>query len=121
MSYPQTRILTGDFVYSILAATGGKMFALEMEPTVFKTTEVPQQTLPHDPVVKYDVTGLNNRDYVQYQIMYNGKQMLWCAHDCLGNIILSGYGTAEQAMQALEAHLNRTYGFIDAPTNQITQ
>jgi hypothetical protein len=120
MSYPQTRILTGDFVYSILAATGGKMFALGMEPTVFKTTEVPQQTLPHDPVVKYDVTGLNNRDYVQYQIMMMDKTH-WSVLDCIGNPMMTGYETPLKALQALEAHLNRTYGFIDALTNQITQ
>jgi hypothetical protein len=90
------------------------MIALGIEPKVFRADN--GAIIPHNPVFKYDVTGTHNRDYVQYQIMHNGKDKLWCAHDCLGNIIMSGYETAQQALQALEAHFNKEYGFT-TPTN----
>jgi hypothetical protein len=96
------------------------MFALGMEPTVF-TTVGPEQIKQHDSVFKYDVTGTDNRDYVQYQIMMMDKEQLWSVLDCIGQIIMTGYETPQKALQALEAHLNRTYGFIATTTNQITQ
>ncbi|MBZ5506211.1 MAG: hypothetical protein LAO78_12185 [Acidobacteriia bacterium] len=120
MSYPQTRILTGGFVLFNTRTTGGKMFALGMEPTVFTTNTGTEQIKQHDPVFKYDVTGTDNRDYVQYQIMMTNKTH-WSVLDCIGNQMMTGYETPLKALQALEAHLNKTYGFIAAPTNQITQ
>jgi hypothetical protein len=77
---------------------------LGIEPKVFRANN--GMIIPHDPVFKYEVAGTGDCEELQYQIMHNGKKMLWCAHDCLGNIILAGYDTAHQAMQALEAHLN---------------
>jgi hypothetical protein len=91
------------------------MFSLGIEPKVFRADN--GTILPHYPIFKYDVTGLNNRDYVQHQIMYNGKQLLWCVLDCVGNIIMSSYETAEQALQALEERLNKEYGFISPTAN----
>lgn len=97
------------------------MFALGMEPTVFATNVGAEQIIPHDPVIKYDVTGLNNRDYVQYQIMLMGNELNWSVLDCIVQIIITGHETPKKALQALEAHLNRTYGFIATTTNQVTQ
>lgn len=96
------------------------MFALGMEPTVFTADTGTGQTIPHDPVIKYDVTGLDNRDYVQYQIMLMGNELNWSVLDCIGRVIITGYETPKKALQALEARLNRTYGFIATTTNEIT-
>ena len=92
------------------------MFSLGITPTVF-ATEGPERLMQQGSVFKYDVTGLNNRDFVQYQIMHNGKNKLWCVHDCLGTITMSGYETAEQALQALEERLNKEYGFTTTTIN----
>jgi hypothetical protein len=97
------------------------MFTLGMEPTVFTTKAgTEKQVIQHDPVFKYDVTGIDNRDCVQYQIMMMDKTH-WSVLDCIGNQMMTGYETPKEALHALEAHLNRTYGFIARTTNQITQ
>jgi len=80
------------------------MRALGIEPKVFRADN--GMIIPHDPVFKYDVTGIGNREELQYHIMHNGKQLLWCVHDCLGNIMMTGFETAQQALQAFEARLN---------------
>ena len=92
------------------------MFTLGITPTVFMT-EGPERIMQHDPIFKFDVTGLNNRDYIQYQLMLMDKELKWSVLDCVGNIIMTGYETAEQALQALEARLNKEYGFITTTIN----
>jgi hypothetical protein len=80
------------------------MYSLGIEPKVFRANN--GTIIPQDPVFQYDVTGTGRCEELQYEIMHNGKKMLWCAHDCLGNIILARYETAHQALLALEEHLN---------------
>lgn len=93
------------------------MFTLGIEPRVFKTNVGPEQTLRHDPVFKYDVTGLNNRDFVQYQIMLLNNELKWSVLDCVGNIIMTSFETPQQALLKLEARLNKEYGFTTTTIN----
>lgn len=80
------------------------MSALGIKPTVFRADN--GTIIPHHPVFKYDLTGTGNREEVQYHIMHNGKRLLWCVHDCLGRIMMTGFETAQQALLAFEAYLN---------------
>ena len=61
------------------------MFTLGMEPTVTTNVGTEKQVIQHDPVFKYDVTGIDNRDCVQYQIMMMDKTH-WSVLDCIGNL-----------------------------------